>query len=342
MLVKIYGAGSIGNHLANASKALGWDVDVYDIDPKALERMQYEIYPTRYGNWDKSIGLYENKELRKKEYDYIFIGTPPDTHAELLLNSLKENPKGILVEKPLCRPEKSEIEKLSNIENSKIPIFVGYDHVVSQSINKLKQLIVDGKIGKVLTIDVDFRENWSGIFDAHPWLDGPSDTYLGYWEKGGGASGEHSHALNLWQYLSIISNAGKVKKIDSMIDYVRDNKIFYDKLCMMHLETESGLKGRVVQDVITNPSKKTAIVQGDKGRLEWICHFEKNNDRVILYNKDKNSEVFNFYKKRPDDFICELKHIDSCIKNSKDSPIEFSFGLNTMKLLNIIHQQHQS
>ena len=43
--VKICGAGSIGNHLANASRALGWSVDIVDVDPGALERTKNEIYP---------------------------------------------------------------------------------------------------------------------------------------------------------------------------------------------------------------------------------------------------------------------------------------------------------
>jgi len=43
--VKIFGAGSIGNHLANASRRLDWQVDVVDIDPAALKRMREEIYP---------------------------------------------------------------------------------------------------------------------------------------------------------------------------------------------------------------------------------------------------------------------------------------------------------
>ena len=36
--VKVIGAGSIGNHLSNASRRLGWQVDLVDNDPKALER----------------------------------------------------------------------------------------------------------------------------------------------------------------------------------------------------------------------------------------------------------------------------------------------------------------
>ena len=41
--VKIYGAGSIGNHMANAARFLGAGVDVIDVDPLALERMKNDI-----------------------------------------------------------------------------------------------------------------------------------------------------------------------------------------------------------------------------------------------------------------------------------------------------------
>ena len=44
--VKIYGAGSIGNHLANASRTLGWSVDIVDVDGNALNRTKKEIYPS--------------------------------------------------------------------------------------------------------------------------------------------------------------------------------------------------------------------------------------------------------------------------------------------------------
>ena len=60
--VKILGAGSIGNHLAHASRKMGWCVDIYDIDANALVRTKEEIYPGRYGEWDKTINLYGSKE----------------------------------------------------------------------------------------------------------------------------------------------------------------------------------------------------------------------------------------------------------------------------------------
>ena len=61
--VKIFGAGSIGNHLAHASRCLNWDVDICDTDKEALDRTKYQIYPNRYGKWDKAIGLYKDDQI---------------------------------------------------------------------------------------------------------------------------------------------------------------------------------------------------------------------------------------------------------------------------------------
>ena len=58
MKVKVLGAGSIGNHLSNAARRLGWSVDLVDPDPAALERTRSKIYPSRYGNWDEAIRLF--------------------------------------------------------------------------------------------------------------------------------------------------------------------------------------------------------------------------------------------------------------------------------------------
>ena len=43
MKVKIHGAGSIGNHLAQASRRMGWSVHICDVDSKALERTKNKL-----------------------------------------------------------------------------------------------------------------------------------------------------------------------------------------------------------------------------------------------------------------------------------------------------------
>jgi len=104
MKVKIFGAGSIGNHLANASRSLGWSVDLCDVDEAALARTQTQIYPSRYGGWDDAIRLFKNDEAPVERYDLICVGTPPESHIALARQAIEERPKAILVEKPFCTP----------------------------------------------------------------------------------------------------------------------------------------------------------------------------------------------------------------------------------------------
>ena len=75
--IRIVGAGSIGNHLANAARTRGWNVVLTDIDPKALERARNEIYPGRYGAWDPAITLKDSRaaELAAK-FDIVMGFTP--------------------------------------------------------------------------------------------------------------------------------------------------------------------------------------------------------------------------------------------------------------------------
>ena len=118
--MKVIGAGSIGNHLAHAARKLEWKVDVYDCDTEALRRMKEEIYPQRYGSWDDKITLMS--ENISNNYDIIHIGTPPETHINLAIKSIKENPKAILIEKPYSNnslENHDQLKKLIEKSNTK-------------------------------------------------------------------------------------------------------------------------------------------------------------------------------------------------------------------------------
>ena len=342
--MKIIGAGSIGNHLANAARRLGWSVDLCDIDPAALERTREDIYPGRYGRWDEAIRLFVTEEEPVGGYDLICVGTPPDSHISLALKALAEKPTAVLVEKPLCAPDLESLDDLgAQAAVAGIPVFTGYDHVVGAACQEVERLIgeVDG-FGDITTIDVEFREHWSGIFGAHPWLDGPHDTYLGYWRRGGGASGEHSHATNLWQHFARLVGAGRVVEVSAALDYVDDGRVDYDRMALLTLRTEGGLLGRVVQDVMTVPPKKWGRIQGETGFVEWHCGFEPGCDAVISTSRDERPTETKIAKTRPDDFIGELVHIRDAVEAGpaevEASPISLQRGLETMLVVAAAHR----
>lgn len=337
---KIFGAGSIGNHLAHAARCLDWEVVVCDLDPAAIRRMRAEIYPARYGEWDEAIKLHLVQGAPRGEFDIIAVGTPPDSHLPVALEAMLESPRAILVEKPLCPPDLNGVRELVDLARAnRVSVFTGYDHAVGKAAGEVEQAIRSNRLGTIQTLDVEFREHWGGIFAAHPWLSGPADSYLGYWRRGGGASGEHSHAVHLWQFFAHAAGAGRVMEVQATLDYIKNGQVDYDQICLMQLRAKNGLVGRVVQDVVTRPARKWARIQGDLGFAEWQCGNSAGADVVRIGVGDALEEQV-FEKNRTDDFIQELQHLEQVLGagSSAVSPLSLERGLEAMEVIAAAHE----
>jgi len=343
--VKIYGAGSIGNHLAHACRTKGWDVFMCDIDPAAMKRTQEDIYPTRYGRWDPGIRLSSPDALSNEDFDVAIIGTPPDTHMSLASEVLENRPpKVLLIEKPLCTPSLDGVQKIVDLQKA-TGTFVGvaYNHTLTENSRDAAWILSQNMIGDPISISARFREHWGGIFDAHPWLTGPKDTYLGFFERGGGASGEHSHAINIWQHFAHLVGARRIVEVSATMDIVDDGVVKYDRICLVSVKTETGLVGDIAQDVVTAPAQKAARIQGASGFLEWLVNFDEDHDAVRHWDGKGKVREETIQKTRPDDFKGEIDHIENILDggDSSGSPISLERGLDTMMVITGAHASHR-
>jgi len=333
--IKIIGAGSIGNHIAFAARHRGWRVLMTDRDPAALQRARDEIYPMRYGSWDAQIETALTHDVTTEKADVIFVGTPPDTHIALALEALKVSPKILLVEKPICGPDLAGVEDmLQAAERQGVFAAVGYNHCLGKNTDYAEKLITERKLGDVLTISSQTREHWRGIFAAHPWIDGPAASYLGYASRGGGATGEHSHAINIWQHFAHVAGAGRVTEVSAKLDWVNDGTVAYDRAAFATLVTETGLVGDVIQDVVTSPTDKSARIQGSEGFLEWRVGYRAGADAVLSGRTGEPVAEYIIEKTRADDFIAEIDHLESILAGQvQHSPIALRRGLDTMMVI---------
>ena len=347
MKAKIFGAGSIGNHLAQASRQAGWEVTVVDTDPKALSRMKNEIYPKRYGAWDETIRLFVPQDAPKEKYDVVLVGTPPDTHLSIATRVLREEaPRVLQIEKPLCSPTLEGLDEfMREVKNHpETMVVVGFNHLLGAHTLKSEEVIRGNDLGSIQSIDAEIRSHWKNIFDAHPWLSGPQDTYLGYWKRGGGAGGEHIHALNLWQHFSHMVGAGRIREVSAVFDYVKDRGAEYDRSCFLNVVTEKGLVGRIAQDVITLPKKKFVHVQFEKGSVDWLNDVTKTTDQVVMQFHGKDPEVYDISKTRTEEFFKEIEHIGALCEGKiaiADSPIRLERGVDSMLVLAAAHKSYQ-
>jgi predicted dehydrogenase len=338
--VLIFGAGSIGNHMAFASRKLKLNVDITDISNKSLYRMKNKIFLLRYGKWDSKINLVQYNKVFKtsKNYDLIIIGTPPNTHFQVYNKIIKKLKfQNILIEKPLTHYLSKNYKKFNN---SKYRIFCGYNHSLSPAFKYFIKILKNNK-KSIDKIQVEWKEGWSGILKAHPWLKSEFHSYLGNMKKGGGALQEHSHGLHL---LLLILNLLKIKLIKNKMKFFSikkskgkqkydcyTNLTFISKKTFITYET----------DLISKNSKKRIIVETGYKKFILIFNHLTNIDAVMIKKNNKIIKKKTFMKSRSIEFMREIKHILKI--NKKDyllSPINATKGAQVVNIIREIFNQN--
>ena len=333
--VLIFGAGSIGNHMAYAARKLKLNVYITDIKNVSLVLMKKIIYKKRYGFWDNKIKIikYENVFNLKKYFDLIIIGTPPESHIETFFKIKKKlNFNKILIEKPLTNFKnnlKIFINEKHLIRNK---VFIGYNHSISKSFLFFLKLLKNKNKSELNEINIEWKESWKKIMDAHFWLKRLNKSYISKTRHGGGALHEHSHGLHILILLLKIFKI-KIKKIKKNIFF--NKKLKYDESVNIDI-----IKDNILINYNTNlisyRVKKKVMVAGNNFSISWINNFKKNYDAVIFNNKNQN-KIYKFKKTRSSEFQNEIKYLLNIKKsNVIKSNLNISSGIEVMKLINKI------
>lgn len=338
--VLIFGSGSIGNHLANASRKIGLSVSVTDISNQALLRMKNKIYPMRYSKWDKSIKLIEYKNVfkLKKKFDLIIIGTPPATHYSLLSQIFERiDFKKMIIEKPFSTHQIKMSKKKIKFFFDKKYLFIGYNHSVSDSFIHFRKLISAIKKKDIQKIDVCWKEGWKGILNAHFWNKDEFSSYLGDLSKGGGSTHEHSHGIHLITCLEKILNFKLPIKITKFINFKKkDKKLFYDNFVNLTWKIENFFL-TYTSDLLSEPAQKSVKIYTKKNKFELIFNYNKKYDLIKITNLLSGTyKIKKFAKKRATDFINEIKYVLKVNNKEsyKNSFIHLKYGLKVQNIIN--------
>ncbi len=336
MKIKIIGCGSAGNHMAFAFKKIAKHIIMTDISSQTLLRSKNQIYKKRYKTWNKNIILKQEAKDHDNFYDLIIISSPPNTHLDLLKkNIFKSN--NFLIEKPLCAPSKKNINFFKSII-SKFPkknFYCGYNHRLFPSTIMLKNILKSHK-NQFSNISIYFKENNVGFLKAHHWMKTLDESYLSDTQKGGGALCEHSHALNLAQFLL----NDKEQEFEIIHNEIRYSKNKSKKIFDTSVNTKFKVKNKivnVVQNFETFPTEKKIEVFSKNFFIELIYNYKDNNDRIFYFNyiTNKKKKIY-FRKKRSDDFLYEAEFLkDKILNKSKinNKSIDMKYSINTMDLI---------
>src|SRR3954471_14546852 len=100
------------------------------------------------------------KLIDRKDIDAVDICTPNNTHKEIALAAAKAG-KMILCEKPLSMDTKEGEEMVRAVEAAKVPNTVWYNYRRVPAVTMAKNLIDQGKLGRIFHYRDNFRQDWT-------------------------------------------------------------------------------------------------------------------------------------------------------------------------------------
>ena len=116
-------------------------------EAKAKDFAERHHVPKFYSNADELIN--------DPEIDAIYVATPPNSHKEYTIKALEAG-KPVYVEKPMAMDFAECLEMVEAAQKANQKLFVAYYRRGLPYFLKVKELLDNGCIGKILTVDVKF------------------------------------------------------------------------------------------------------------------------------------------------------------------------------------------
>jgi predicted dehydrogenase len=100
------------------------------------------------------------KLIERKDIDVIDIASPNDTHMEIAIAAAAAG-KMVMCEKPLGRNAAESIKMVAAVEKAKVANMVWYNYRRAPAVTLAKQMIEEGKLGKIFHYRAKFLQDWT-------------------------------------------------------------------------------------------------------------------------------------------------------------------------------------
>jgi len=312
--VLIVGYGSIGKrHLENFLQFKDIQLIVY------TKRNDLQLLKKKGIKVSNSL-----TECLKENPDIGVITNETSLHIPIAIKLAKEG-LDLFLEKPLSNSLKN-VEKLyAIVKKKKLITQMGCNLRFHPCIMKIKSLIEQQKIGKIISAQV---QNCSYLPDFHRWED-YRKSYAARKDLGGGVILTQIHEIDYMYWFfqeveNIVSISGKFSELDvTAEDYVSSLLKFKNKII-----------GELHMDYFQRPSFRSCKIRGTKGEIYW----DSDDNCVYVYNVNKKRWEMKFNDGFPYDldirssYVEELKHFLKCVKHRKETINNLEQGITTLKI----------
>src|SRR3982751_5214302 len=217
------------------------------------------------------------KLVERKDIDAVDICTPNNTHKEISLAAAKAG-KMILCEKPLSMNSAEGEEMVRAVESAKVPNMVWYNYRRVPAVTFAKQLIDQGKLGKIFHFRAKFLQDWTISADLPQ--GGTALWRLDVAAAGSGVTGDLlAHCIDTAVWLN-----GSITTVNATTEtFVKERKhnltgkvepVGIDDACLFFCRFGNGSLGLFESTRYARGHKAlyTLEVNGEKASLRWDLH----------------------------------------------------------------------
>ena len=208
--------------------------------------------------------------LQKHHPDAVIVANPTSVHLDVAIPAAEAGCH-ILLEKPVAH----SLERLDVLQQARrksgSKILVGFQFRYHPTLNKAREIIQSGVLGKVLSAHAHWGEY---LPQWHPWED-YRQSYAARAELGGGVIVTLTHPLDYLRYL-----LGEVDSLWSFNGHISPLEVDVEDVAEIGLKFGSGAIGGVHVNYFQRPPVHRLEIVGTDGTLRW-----DNADAVLHFHR---------------------------------------------------------
>lgn len=318
-----------------------------------------QAFADKFG-WQSIETDYE-KLCAREDIDLISVATPGFLHKPMVLEAVK-NGKHVLCEKPLANTLADAVDMAEAAEKAQIRHCCGYSYRSTPSQALAKQLIDEGKLGRIYHIYARYAQDW--IVDPNFAMVWRFDKKL----AGSGSLGDIcAHSIDAARFITGLEFKKVVGQLKTMIQERPINaddpngekaRVTVDDVAQFLCEFDNGATGcfEATRLATGRKNNNTVEINGEKGSLKW--DFEDQNylqfyDRTAPAHQQgfariNATDAVHPYDGGPwpvghgigyaDCFVIEVVNFFTAITNGTEYHPDFHDGVAVQKVLDAIER----
>jgi predicted dehydrogenase len=305
------------------------------------------------------------KVVKRDDIDLISIAAPNFLHKQIAIEAAK-NGKHILCEKPLANNLDEAREMLAAVEKAGVKHCCGYVYRFTPSLALARQLVQEGRIGRIYQVFVRYAQDW--MSDKNAAMVWRLDKKI----AGSGPLGDLSaHSIDATRFVTglkfkeVTGNLQtliKERPMDSKNPNGPKGKVTVDDVAQFLVNFEGGATGTFESTRLATGRKNynTLEVNGEKGSIFW--NFEDQN-WLMFYDNTQSPQEAGFKKINvthdvhpygggwwpqghgigyADSFVIEVaEFVRSIVENKPFSP-SFEDGVKCQEILEAVEQSAET